>query len=92
MEKDSKRVEKIQEKMKAEIWTWSYCPFCIRTKEILDNHKIEIKEHVMDNKPDELQKIKKKFGQNTVPIILINGKFIGGCDDLQKLEKKGKLN
>lgn len=46
----------------------------------------------MDDKPEELEKIKNKYNHQTVPIILLNGKFIGGCDDLQKLEKSGKLN
>lgn len=78
--------------MKAEIWTWSYCPFCVRAKEILKKNNIGFKEHVMDDKLDALQKIRYKFGQDTVPIILIDNKFIGGCADLKKLEKSGKLN
>ena len=77
--------------MKAEIWTWSYCPFCRKAKEILNKNKIKFEEHIMDNKLEELEKIKNKYNHQTVPIILLNGKFIGGCDDLQKLEKSGKL-
>ena len=78
--------------MKAEIWTWSYCPFCRKAEEILKKNNIKFEAHIMDNKPEELEKMKNKYNHQTVPIILLNGKFIGGCDDLQKLEKSGKLN
>ncbi|RZD32007.1 MAG: glutaredoxin [uncultured DHVE6 group euryarchaeote] len=78
--------------MEAEIWTWSFCPFCKDAKKILIENNIEFKEHIMDDKVDELQKIKDKYNHQTVPIILLNGNFIGGCDELIKLEKSGKLN
>ena len=78
--------------MKAEIYTWTHCPYCKRAKEILNTHKISFKEHIMDDKLYELQEIKDKYKHQTVPIILLDGKFIGGCDDLIKLEKSGKLN
>jgi len=71
--------------MKAEIWTWSYCPFCRKAKEILKKNKIKFEEHIMDDKPEELEKIKTKYNHQTVPIILLNGKFIGGCDNLIEL-------
>ena len=78
--------------MKAELWTWSQCPFCVKAKEILKRHNIEFTEHVMDGKDEELQKVKDKYSHQTVPIIILNGEFVGGCDDLKKLENDGKLS
>ncbi|MBT4135075.1 glutaredoxin [Candidatus Woesearchaeota archaeon] len=71
--------------MKAEIWTWSFCPFCKDAKKLLIKNNIEFEEHIMDDKPDELQKIKEKYKHQTVPIILLDRKFIGGCDNLREL-------
>ena len=30
-------------------------------------------------------------GQRTVPSVFVNGKFIGGCSDAEKLHREGKL-
>ena len=52
--------------MKAEIWTWSFCPFCKDAKKLLIKNNIEFEEHIMDDKPDELQKIKEKYKNNNI--------------------------
>ncbi len=77
--------------MKAEIYTWTSCPFCIRAKSILDQHGVEYVEHVMDDKPRELAEAKRKFGHGTVPIVILNGEFLGGCSDLEALARRGGL-
>lgn len=33
----------------------------------------------------------KISGQSTVPSVWINGKFVGGCDDLHSLYRSGEL-
>ena len=77
--------------MRAELYTWSTCPFCVRAKEILESRGVEYTEHVMDSKPLELARVKREHGHSTVPILLLDGKFIGGCDDLERLAREGKL-
>ena len=72
--------------MKAELYTTAFCPFCVRAKRILDRHGIEYLEHRMDDKPDELRAVKQQFGHPTVPIISLDGEFIGGCDELEMVE------
>jgi glutaredoxin 3 len=73
--------------MRAELYTTAFCPFCVRAKQILDKHGVGYVEHKMDGKPDELRSAKRKYGHETVPIILIDGEFIGGCDELEMLER-----
>ena len=77
--------------MQAELYTTAFCPFCIRAKSLLDEHGIPYVEHAMDGKPAELQEAKQRYGHPSVPIVLINGEFIGGCDDLEALAAAGKL-
>lgn len=77
--------------MQAELYTWSYCPFCRRAKAILEEAGVPYTEHVMDAKSDELEEIKRRYGHSTVPIILLDGQFIGGCSDLEERARRGEL-
>lgn len=77
--------------MRAELYTWSSCPFCIRAKQLLEGRGIPYTEHVMDERPIDLARIKRQYGHPTVPIILLDGQFVGGCDDLERLDRAGRL-
>ena len=77
--------------MKAEIWTWSYCPFCVEAKRVLDAHGVEYEEHVMDSEPAALDEVKRKYSHPTVPIILLDGEFIGGASELAAVARSGGL-
>lgn len=37
------------------------------------------------------QEISRMTGMNTIPIIFVNGKLIGGCDSLQACIKNGSF-
>jgi glutaredoxin len=76
--------------MKAKLYTTKVCPYCWKAKRLLEENNIKYEEIVLDSR-EELDKLKKKTGHMTVPQISIDGKFIGGSDDLEKwLEKKPK--
>ena len=78
---------------KVEIYTWKFCPFCIRAKALLNKKGIKFTEYSIDGDNDARAKMSERAeGRNTVPQIFINGKSIGGCDDLYELEKDNKLN
>lgn len=77
--------------MKAQLYTWSYCPFCVAALELLDARGVEYVNHVMDTEPEELAQVKQRYSHGTVPIILIDGEFIGGNDALKALDAEGKL-
>lgn len=76
---------------KFELYTWSTCPYCANAKRLLDSNGYEYEEHVIDNDEDMRQELIKSSGQSTVPYIFLNGKLIGGFDDLQLLNEEGKL-
>ena len=78
---------------KVEIYTWQYCPFCIRAKNLLNQKNISFTEHKIDGDNDAREMmIKRANGRRTVPQIFIDNHGIGGCDELYKLEKENKLN
>jgi len=69
-----------------------WCPFCRRAEALLRAKgvvEIELIEIVLDAKGRaELQ---ARTGRRTVPQIYIGETHIGGCDDLQALDRAGKL-
>ncbi len=78
---------------KIEIYTKDYCPYCVKAKKLLeikgqDFDEIDI---THDTKLVE-EMVKKAGGRKTVPQIFINGKHIGGCDDLHALNDTGELD
>lgn len=80
---------------KIEIYTSQTCPYCLKAKRLLQMLKLEYTEHNVDNSFDEMCKnLEEKFNKSisTVPQIIINDKYIGGYDDLEKLYKTKELN
>jgi glutaredoxin 3 len=77
--------------MQIELYTWLTCPYCQRAKALLKRRGLPFKEHVMDGRDAELAEVKRRYQHPTVPIVLIDGLLIGGCDNLEALERSGGL-
>ena len=78
---------------KVEIYTTALCPYCRQAKALLDRKGVAYAEYEIDAEPGRLEEMLKRApGRRTVPQVFINGKGIGGSDDLHALEAKGKLD
>ena len=76
-----------------EIYTWQFCPFCIRAKALLKEKGVKFIEYSIDGNQEARMKMSERAGGlRTVPQIFINGKSIGGCDELYELERNNELN
>ena len=76
-----------------EIYTKMTCPYCHRAKALLKQKGVEPDEIAIDFGGDKRQEmIQRAGGRMTVPQIFINGKHVGGCDDLFELDTMGKLD
>jgi glutaredoxin 3 len=73
------------------IYTKSYCPYCVKAKNLLTALNISYKEVNLNSDPDLHQALIKETNQHTVPYIYLRGIFIGGCDDLYALHEQGKV-
>jgi glutaredoxin 3 len=76
-----------------EIYTWTWCPFCIRAKNLLAQKGVEFIEYIIDG--DEVARAKmtsRANGRRSLPQIFINDRHIGGCDDLYALEESNELD
>ncbi len=74
------------------IYTTNTCPYCVKAKMLFAKKNVEYKE--IDASDDKVREdmIVKAGGKRTVPQIFIDGKHIGGCDDLYALDSKGELD
>lgn len=76
-----------------EIYTTKICPYCVRAKSLLQKKGAPFKEiDVTSDAELRTALVQKAGGQRTVPQIFINGKHIGGSDDLYALDREGKLD
>ncbi len=74
------------------IYTTPYCGYCRRAKQLLEKKKVKYTEIDVEDNPAQREEMVQKSGRMTVPQIFINGKHIGGSDDLYELERQGKLD
>ena len=78
---------------KVEIYTWQYCPFCIRAKSLLKKKNINFTEYKIDGDESARELMTKRAnGRKTLPQIFIDNESIGGCDDLYTLDNQNKLD
>lgn len=73
------------------IYSKENCVYCTKAKRFLDEKNISYTVEMMDNRPEELAKLKQETGHMTVPQIFINGTFIGGYTDLVEADTNGEL-
>lgn len=74
------------------IYSTTHCGFCQRAKQLLERKKIPYTEIDVTNDTALREKMEADSGRRTVPQIFIDGKHIGGCDDLYALDKDGGLD
>lgn len=76
-----------------EIYTTTYCPYCVRAKHLLDAKDVDYSEvDVTGDDAARVALVEKSGGRKTVPQIFINGVPVGGYDDIRALEESGKLD
>jgi glutaredoxin 3 len=76
-----------------EIYTTEICPYCVRAKSLLSKKGVAYKEIDVTNDADLRDAmVRRAGGKRTVPQIFINGRHVGGSDELYALERKGELD
>lgn len=74
------------------IYTTPYCPYCIRAKAHLRQKGVNFQEIDVSGDRAKRAWLYEATGRTTVPQIFINGKPIGGCDDMLALDRRGQLD
>lgn len=76
-----------------EIYSKLYCPYCQRAKALLKAKGAAYEDYdITFGGLRRGEMLERSGGQTTVPQIFINGRHIGGCDDIMALDRDGKLD
>jgi glutaredoxin 3 len=76
-----------------EIYTKAWCGFCYRAKRLLEEKGVAFVEYdITLGGPRKAELNERKPDAATVPQIFIDGKAIGGSDELARLDREGKLD
>lgn len=76
-----------------DIYTQPFCPYCARAMALLNQKGVAFNEISAPRGGAEREEaIRRSGGRTTVPQIFINGKHVGGCDDLLALDRDGGLD
>jgi glutaredoxin 3 len=78
---------------KVEIYTKFLCPYCTRARSLLQSKGVEVTEYdITMGGPKRQEMLARAPGRTTVPQIFIDGRHIGGSDDLAALDRAGGLD
>jgi len=89
-------VEELQKKYPIVVFSKTYCPFSKKAKALLETYDLSPSPKIIEvDLRDDGDLIKlilgRVTGRATFPNILVNGKSIGGSDEIHDLHSEGKL-
>lgn len=78
---------------RVKVFSTAHCPFCVKTKQMLQKWNIPYEEAMIDSD----MAARREFamvtnGARTVPQIIIDGECIGGFTELTELHMDDKLD
>ena len=75
------------------VYSSPFCPYCSMAKRLLSSKGVDFEEiDVISAPARKTEMIERASGRHTVPQIFIGETHVGGNDDLQALERAGKLD
>ncbi|WP_172327735.1 glutaredoxin 3 [Mangrovicoccus sp. HB161399] len=76
-----------------EIYTTPLCGYCHAAKRLLKTKGVTFSEIDLSRQPERRPEMNQRSsGRTTVPQIFIGATHVGGCDDLFRLDRDGKLD
>jgi glutaredoxin 3 len=75
------------------VYSSPFCPYCYMAKKLLAQKGVNFEEVDVVAEPSRREEMRQRAGgRNTVPQIFIGTIHVGGNDDLQALERAGRLD
>jgi len=65
---------------KVTVYSAPWCPWCNKSNEWLDAHKIKYENKDVDKDPKSAEEMVKKSGQTGIPVTDVDGEIIIGYD------------
>ncbi|MBV0891829.1 glutaredoxin 3 [Paracoccus sp. Z118] len=78
---------------KVEMYMTRTCPYCHAARTLLDRKGVSYETIDVGANPDRRAEMTQRAnGRRTVPQIFIDGKPMGGSDEIHALDRQGKLD
>ena len=74
------------------ICTMTSCPYCKAAKALLKKKGVVFEEVNLDENPGRCDGCNRDCSRATVPQIFFGDRHVGGCEDLQALDRSGELD
>ncbi len=74
------------------IYTTSYCPYCRAATALLGKKNVAFDEIDVTGDDAARADLARRTGRHTVPQVFIDGRSVGGYDDLAALDRSGRLD
>jgi glutaredoxin len=87
-------ITKLTTESKVVVFSTVYCPYCVAVKNLFKSLSVPYAEYQFDKESEGFEAreyLSDSLNYHTVPMVFINGKFVGGCDDVKKLHSQNKL-
>lgn len=81
--------------MDTKLYYLSYCPYCHRLKEFLEEKEVDFKLVDVTDDLDLKEEVKNKTGHKTFPQLVVDEEFVGDCssviDNFEELKETYQL-
>lgn len=74
------------------VYRTQHCSYCFRVRQLLESKGLAFREVDVSDDAGRRKWLFEATRQRTVPQVFINGKPIGGFDDLARLNRSGELD
>lgn len=74
------------------VYTTRFCPYCVAAKHLLKGKQVEFTEIAVDGDREKRAELTRLSGQRTVPQIWVGDVHVGGFDELEALDRQGRLD
>jgi len=78
--------------MELTVYTANYCPYCLRTKALLQKKGVPFVEVDVTTDQEQRRWLVEQTGQMTIPQTFLNGQYIGNNDELHRKDASGELD
>ena len=76
-----------------EVYSGFLCGYCFAAKRLLRSKGVAFEDHNISLRPGlRMEMMNRAGGRHSVPQIFIDGRHIGGCDELLALNAAGTLD
>lgn len=75
-----------------EVYSTEWCPYCVMAKKLLASKGLDYREIDVTYDDALRREMEERSGRRTAPEIFIDDEFVGGYDELARLNATGELD